>query len=73
VEDGGLISYGYDLAWAYRQLGDYASRILNGAKPGDLPIQRPKEFELLVNLKTVKALELTVPRVVQAATNEFIE
>jgi putative ABC transport system substrate-binding protein len=73
VEDGGLMSYGYNLAWAYRQLGDYASRILKGEKPGDLPIQRPKEFELLVNLKTVKALGLTVPRVVLTATTEFIE
>lgn len=73
VEDGGLMSYGINLAWAYRKLGDYAGRILNGEKPGDLPIQRPKEFELLLNLKTVKALGLTVPRVVLAATNEFIE
>src|SRR5258707_15550494 len=71
VEDGGLMSYGINLAWAYRQLGDYASRILKGEKPGELPIQRPKEVELLVNLKTVKALGLTVPRVVLTATTEF--
>jgi putative ABC transport system substrate-binding protein len=73
VEDGGLMSYGPNLAWAYRLLGNYASRILKGARPGDLPIQRPREFELLINLKTVKVLGLTVPRVVLAATNEFIE
>jgi putative ABC transport system substrate-binding protein len=73
VEDGGLMSYGPSLTWAYRLLGNYASRILKGAKPGDLPIQRPKDFELLINLKTVKALGLTVPRPVLAATNEFIE
>jgi len=72
-EIGGLMSYGTNIADAYRQLGVYASRILKGAKPGDLPIQRPTEFELLVNLKTVKALGLTVPRVVLAATTEFIE
>jgi len=73
VVDGGLMSYGPNLAWAYGLLGNYASRILKGEKPSDLPIQRPKEFELLVNLKTVNALGLTVPRFVLAATNEFIE
>jgi putative ABC transport system substrate-binding protein len=73
VEDGGLMSYGPNLAQAYRLLGNYASRILKGADPGDLPIQRPTAFELLVNLKTVKALGLTVPRLVGAATTEFIE
>ena len=73
VEDGGLMSYGPNLAQAYRLLGNYASRILKGADPGDLPIQRPTAFELLINVKTVKALGLTVPRVVWAATTEFIE
>jgi putative ABC transport system substrate-binding protein len=73
VEDGGLMSYGPSLAWAYKLLGNYAGRILKGAKPGDLPIQRPREFELLINLKTVKALGLTVPRPVLQATTEFIE
>jgi putative ABC transport system substrate-binding protein len=73
VEDGGLMSYGPKLAWAYRLLGNYASRILKGAKPGDLPIQQATEFELLINLKTVKELGLTVPRGVLAAINEFIE
>jgi ABC transporter substrate binding protein len=64
---------GPSLTWAYRLLGNYAGRILKGAKPGDLPIQRPREFELLINLKTVKALGLTVPRPVLQATTEFIE
>jgi len=73
VEDGGLMSYGPNLAWTYRLLGNYASRILKGAKAGDLPIQRPSEFEFLVNLKTVKALGLTVPKLVLAATTELIE
>jgi len=73
VEDGGLMSYGPSLTWAYRLLGNYASRILKGAKPGDLPIQRPREFELLVNLKTLKALNLTLPRTVLVAVTEFIE
>src|SRR5262249_21113444 len=73
VEDGGLMSYGPNLAWSYRLLGNYASRILKGAQPSDLRVERPREFELLINLKTVKALGLTVPRVVEAATTEFIE
>ena len=64
---------GSNLADALRVAGVYAGRILKGAKPGDLPIQRPREFELLINFKTVKALGLTVPRPVLQATTEFIE
>jgi putative ABC transport system substrate-binding protein len=73
VEAGGLMSYGSSLTWAFQQLGLYASRILKGAKPSDLPVQRPTKFELILNLKTVKALGLTVPRLVLLGTDEFIE
>jgi len=73
VKEGGLMSYGPTLAWAYHQLGLYASRILSGAKPSDLPVQLPTRFELVVNLKTAKALGLTVPPIVLVSIDEFIE
>jgi putative ABC transport system substrate-binding protein len=73
VVSGGLMSYGPTLKWAYQRIGFYASRILMGVKPSDLPVEQPTNFELVVNLKTVKALGLTVPRPVLAGVNEFIE
>jgi putative ABC transport system substrate-binding protein len=73
VEAGGLCSYGPDLVEVYRLGGSYVGKVLNGAKPAELPVQLPTKFDLAVNLKTAKALGLSVPQTLLATADEVIE
>ena len=73
ADDGGLMSYGPDRIDHYRRTGAYVDKILKGAKPADLPVEQPTKFELVINMKTVKALGLTIPPALRLQADRLVE
>ena len=73
AEAGGLMAYGPDLGHLAKRMADDVHQILNGAKPGDIPIHQPTKYEMVLNLKTAKALSLAIPQAVLAQADEVIE